>query len=43
VYANGDNYTGEFKGDFKDGKGKMSFISTQSVYEGELLNDKKVG
>ena len=37
-YANGDEYTGDFKKDMKHGKGRFKHIDG-SVYEGIFEND----
>ncbi len=41
-YENGDKYEGEWKNDFKEGKGKMIYNNGEK-YEGEWKNDLKEG
>jgi hypothetical protein len=43
VYANGDEYSGQFKGDRKEGTGKLKHLATQVTYEGEFKDDMKNG
>ena len=42
-YQNGDQYQGEFRGDRKEGNGKL-FIAAQHIsFEGEFKDDRKSG
>lgn len=36
IYSNMDTYEGQFRGDRKEGMGKMQFVATQVTYEGEF-------
>ena len=42
VYANNDEYKGEWRDDKKEGTGKMNY-SNGNVYDGQWKNNKKMG
>ena len=42
-YSNGDKYTGNFKGDKKEGPGCLEHLATQVSYTGNFIDDHKFG
>lgn len=43
IWQNGDEYSGEFNNDFRDGIGAFKWSATSELYQGEWKNDLQNG